>query len=74
MNEHVEQRAFSIEGFAARNGIGRSTAYSEIKEGRLIARKVRGRTLITVEDEAVWRASLPRVSTGASGCRRIASS
>jgi hypothetical protein len=60
MNEQVEQQAFSVEGFAARHNIGRTTVYGEIKEGRLIARKVRGRTIITAEDAHAWRASLPK--------------
>ena len=53
---------FTVEEFARRHGIGRTTAYEEIKDGRLIARKVRGRTLITIEDAREWRANLPKVA------------
>jgi hypothetical protein len=67
MNEQVEQQAYSVEGFAARHNIGRTTVYGEIKEGRLIARKVRGRTIITAEDAHAWRASLPKAGTQAEG-------
>jgi hypothetical protein len=66
MSEHVEQRAFSVERFAARNGVGRTTAYNEIKEGRLVARKVGNRTIVAVEDESAWLANLPRAGTQAT--------
>jgi hypothetical protein len=54
--------AYSVGDFARRHGIGRTTAYEEIKGGRLIARKVRGRTLVTIEDAKTWREALPKVS------------
>jgi hypothetical protein len=57
--------AYSIENFARSHSIGRSTAYSEISAGRLIARKFRTRTLVTIEDAKAWRASLPKLSPGA---------
>lgn len=55
------QDAFSVEDFARRNAIGRTTAYEEIKEGRLVARKVGARTVVTVEDAKAWREKLPKV-------------
>ena len=56
-----QQDAFSVDQFARRNGVGRTLVYQEIQEGRLIARKVRGRTLITTEDAKAWREQLPKV-------------
>jgi hypothetical protein len=53
--------AISIKQFCERNSIGVTTAYAEIAAGRLIARKCRSRTLIALEDERAWRASLPKV-------------
>jgi len=53
------QRAYSIEQFAREEGIGRGTVYAEIREGRLRARKVGRRTIITAEDAAAWRNNLP---------------
>jgi hypothetical protein len=53
------RHAFSIESFADAHEIGRSSVYEEIKSGRLKARKVRNRTIITAEDAEVWRHSLP---------------
>jgi hypothetical protein len=57
------QDGYSVEEFARRHDIGRTTAYEEISSGKLIARKVRGRTIITREDAAAWRGSLPKVMT-----------
>jgi hypothetical protein len=54
-------RAWSVDDFARIHGIGRTTAYAEIKEGRLTARRVKGRTIITDEDAAAWRKNLPKV-------------
>lgn len=59
--EAPDVRAWSVDQFARSHGIGRTTAYAEIKEGRLIARRVKGRTLILDEDAAAWRAGLPKV-------------
>jgi len=53
--------AYSIDEFARRHRIGRTSAYEEIKQGRLVARKFRGRTLVTIEDAKVWRESLPKI-------------
>jgi hypothetical protein len=60
------QCAFSIESFADAHEIGRSSVYEEIKAGRLKARKVRERTIITGEDAAEWRAKLPLAGTEAA--------
>jgi hypothetical protein len=59
------QDVFTVEDFARRHAIGRSTAYEEIKCGRLIARKVRGRTVVTIEDAKAWRGLLPRAEPAA---------
>ncbi len=61
MESSFEYRdAYSIEEFARWHGIGRTTVYEEIKSGRLIARKVQSRTIITSEDAKVWRRALPK--------------
>ena len=60
--------AYSIEAFARSHSIGRSTAYTEIAAGRLVARKFRARTLVTIEDAKAWRSSLPKLSPGAAAC------
>jgi len=58
--------ASRIEEFAINNGISRSQAYKEIAAGRLIARKVAGRTIILPEDEQSWRDSLPKLQPRAA--------
>jgi hypothetical protein len=60
-----DEGAISIKEFCERNSIGVTTAYAEIAAGRLIARKCRSRTLIALEDERAWRASLPRIKAAA---------
>jgi len=57
----LARRSFRIPEFAQRNGISRAQVYVELKEGRLNARKVGSATLITVEDESAWLASLPQI-------------
>jgi hypothetical protein len=51
--------AFSIESFATAHAIGRNKVFEEIARGRLTARKVDNRTIITAEDAEIWRRSLP---------------
>ena len=64
--EDAPRLAYSVETFATAHEIGRSSAYEEIKSGRLKARKVNRRTIITDEDAAEWRASLPLAGTEAA--------
>jgi hypothetical protein len=56
-----QQDVYTLVEFARRNRIGLSTTYGEIKAGRLTARKVGRRTIITIEDEKAWRDRLPMV-------------
>jgi excisionase family DNA binding protein len=55
----ANQRALSIPQFCQRYGPGKSTAYQEIQAGRLRARKVGRRTLITLDDAERWLRDLP---------------
>ena len=60
---HDEQDgADSVARFAAKHAISRAQTYLEIAAGRLIARKVGSRTIITREDAAMWRRALPKMS------------
>jgi len=61
MQHGIESDADSIDAFAVKNNISRRTVYEEINLGRLIARKVGSRTIITKEDAAAWRRSLPKL-------------
>ena len=53
------QRAMSIEQFCQRYGISRTSTYTEIREGRLRARKCGRRTIIVDEDADKWLQHLP---------------
>jgi hypothetical protein len=53
------QRAMSIDDFCARYGPGRTKAYEELKSGRLRARKIGKRTIITEDDAEDWLWALP---------------
>jgi len=56
-----EKRAFSIEEFCRRFGIGRTKVYEELKRGRLRARKIGRRTIVTEDDAEAWLRRLPLV-------------
>ena len=49
----------SPRGFADRNGISPAQTYIEIRSGRLKAKKMGTRTIITAQAEADWEANLP---------------
>ncbi|HEY5126774.1 MAG TPA: helix-turn-helix domain-containing protein [Bradyrhizobium sp.] len=53
----------SVAEFCERYGPGRTTAYQEIQAGRLRARKVGRRTIITEDDAEEWLQQLPVVPT-----------
>lgn len=57
--ENVEPLAYDTTRAAKALGIGRSTLFVEIAEGRLTARKAGRRTVILREDCLAWLASLP---------------
>jgi excisionase family DNA binding protein len=56
-------RAFGVEEFCRRYGVGRTTAYAEIKAGRLPRRKIGRRSLIAEDDAEAWLHALPIVIT-----------
>src|SRR5262249_22351599 len=58
--------AISVKQFCERNNIGVTTFYQEVADGKLIAKKCRGRTLIDLADEAAWRAALPKTQPAAT--------
>jgi hypothetical protein len=57
-----EPGALSVDGFCARFGVCRVTAYSELKTGRLNARKLGRRTLIDVAEARRWFDALPQLT------------
>ena len=55
------ERSYSLGEFARQNDIGLTTVRGEIKAGRLAARKIGRRTIITAEDAKDWRERLPKL-------------
>jgi hypothetical protein len=51
-------RAFGVGEFCRRYGVGRTTAYAEMRAGRLQRRKVGKRGLIAADDAEDWLAGL----------------
>jgi hypothetical protein len=49
----------SLEESCSCSGIGRMTAYKEVKAGRLRPKKAGKRTSISVEEEVRWLGSVP---------------
>jgi excisionase family DNA binding protein len=56
----MERIAYSVDEAAQSAGIGLTKLREEIREGRLVARKVGKRTVVTVNDLAAWAAQLPK--------------
>jgi excisionase family DNA binding protein len=57
------QRAMSIDEFCEHYRVGRTTAYEEIKRGRLRARKCGRRTIIGDDDGEDWFRRLPMIGS-----------
>ena len=53
--------AMSVNDFAIWAGIGRTTAWKEIREGHLRAVKVSARTIIRFADAESWLATRPQL-------------
>ena len=57
----TQPRALSVEQFCERYNIGKTTAYAQIREGRLRLRKIGKRSVIAVEDAEIWFRNLRTV-------------
>jgi excisionase family DNA binding protein len=57
-----EIRALSVEEAAKAAGIGRTLLFDEIRKGRLTARKVGRRTIVTIDELDSWLKSLPKTA------------
>jgi hypothetical protein len=55
----MAELAYSLEEFTAETSVSRTQLYRDIKAGRLLARKVGARTIITADDAAAYLAGLP---------------
>ena len=61
MQSVLLQQSYSLDDFARLNDIALTTVRGEIRAGRLVARKIGRRTIITPEDANDWRNRLPKV-------------
>lgn len=59
-----EKLAFTLKEASAAIGVGETTLYAAIADGRLLALKMGNRTLIPAESLRAWIASLPRARGG----------
>lgn len=64
MSQQLEgpKGAMSVNDFALWAGIGRTTAWKEIRDGNLRAVKVSARTIIRFADAETWLATRPQLS------------
>jgi excisionase family DNA binding protein len=62
-----EPLAISIEDVTKASGLGRSKVYEEIRDGRLLARKVGKRTLILMADLKAWLEAFPPITPNQAG-------
>jgi excisionase family DNA binding protein len=51
--------AYSPDEATKVSGVGRTLIFQEIREGRLVARKIGRRTIITADDLQAWLKTLP---------------
>ena len=56
----MERIAYSVDEAAQSAGIGLTKLREEIRQGRLVARKIGKRTVITATDLSSWAAQLPK--------------
>jgi hypothetical protein len=66
MSQQLQQPvgAMSVNAFAIWASIGRTTAWKEIREGRLRAVKVCNRTIVVLEDARHWLETRPALQFG----------
>lgn len=57
----MEQLTYSIPDVSVKTGLGKTTVYKAISEGRLKARKLGNRTLILASELDSFLASLPAI-------------
>jgi hypothetical protein len=62
----ADRLAYSINGFAERADMGRTTVYAEIRAGKLKAKRRGSRTIITAEAARAYLDSLPDVPASAA--------
>ncbi|WP_041594768.1 helix-turn-helix domain-containing protein [Brucella microti] len=64
-NTGSQKVAFTVNEFCEIYGISRSLTYTELRAGRLTARKIGRRTIILKTDADAWLGSLPSAGAAA---------
>ena len=59
MDDKIQKMAFSVDEAAMRAGLGRDAIYSAVREGKLEAKKMGRRTLVTADALRRYLDSLP---------------
>lgn len=62
-----DRLAYSIDMLAEATTISKSGIYREIEERKLIARSIRGRTVVLADDAKAWLAALPPLTLRRGG-------
>jgi excisionase family DNA binding protein len=61
LHERSSRTAFSVAEVCAQTDIGRDSVYNAIRSGRLVARRIGRRMLVTEKDLQRFLANLPKV-------------
>ncbi len=61
MTDTREKLGLTVDDLVAASGLGRTSIYAEIRDGRLVARKCGRRTIILHTDATDWLKNLPRL-------------
>ena len=64
MTDANEKLGLTIDDLVAAIGLGRTSIYAQIRDGRLVARKCGRRTIILPSDAKAWLQGLPRLGGG----------
>ena len=64
MTDAHEKLGMTINELIAASGLGRTSIYGQIRDGRLVARKCGKRTIILPSDAKAWLQGLPRLGGG----------
>lgn len=62
IDDRIPMQGFSVPAIAKMFDVSRSKIYLEIQAGRLIARKLGGRTIFLKKDIEAWADALPKMS------------
>lgn len=65
IDDRIPMQGFSVPAIAKMFDVSRSKIYLEIQSGRLVARKLGGRTIFLKKDVEAWADALPKMNGAA---------